>query len=66
MRHFKRRFILDFKRPPTAAMAADHGVVGLVGGLREPGDTMNPSAREVGARTQPRGPAQEGRGWMQK
>ena len=41
----------DFKRPPTAAMAADHGVLGLVCGLREPGDTVNPSARAAdGAR----------------
>ena len=41
------RFQPDFKRSPTAAMAADHGVLGLVGGLREPGETNNPSVRTV-------------------
>jgi hypothetical protein len=31
-------------------MAANHGVLGLVGGLREPGETNNPSVRAGASR----------------
>jgi hypothetical protein len=54
------RFWPDSKRPPPAAMAANHGVLGLVGGLREPGETNNPSVRTVEGACGRCGPGQAG------
>jgi hypothetical protein len=50
----------DFKRPPPAAMAANHGVLGLGGGLREPGGTVDTPERTVEGACGRCGPGQAG------